>query len=96
MLHLSLVSHSYYINEMDIDGLQSIFKHYVLRSDTSNNDAIKASKLMKKSSLFIRVRCLIIGIILLTVNRKYDTIRKEGNTSYNDSEVKGIHRVKSA
>lgn len=48
MLHLSLVSHSYYINEMDIDGLQSIFKHYVLRSDTSNNDAIKASKLMKK------------------------------------------------
>lgn len=37
-----------YINEMDIDGLQSIFKHYVLRSDTSNNDAIKASKLMKK------------------------------------------------
>ena len=36
------------INEMDIDGLQSIFKHYVLRSDTSNNDAIKASKLMKK------------------------------------------------
>lgn len=36
------------INEMDIDGLQSIFKHYVSRSDTSNNDVIKASKLMKK------------------------------------------------
>lgn len=42
-----------YINEMDIDGLQSIFKHYVLRSDTSNNDAIKASKLMKKNHLYL-------------------------------------------
>lgn len=42
------------------------------------------------------LRCLIIGIILLTANRKYDTIRKEGNTSYNDSEVKGIRRMKSA
>ena len=36
------------INDMDIDGLQSIFKHYVSRPDTSNNVAIKASKLMKK------------------------------------------------
>lgn len=36
------------INDMDIDGLHSIFKHYVSRSDTSNNDVIKASKLMKK------------------------------------------------
>lgn len=36
------------INEMDIDELQSIFKHYVSRQDTPKNDIIKACKLMKK------------------------------------------------
>lgn len=36
------------INEQDIDGLQSIFKHYVSRADTSNNDGVKACELMKK------------------------------------------------
>lgn len=36
------------INDMDIDGLQSIFKHYVLRMETPKNDAIKACKLIKK------------------------------------------------
>lgn len=36
------------INEMDIDELQSIFKHYVLRMETPKNDAIKACKLIKK------------------------------------------------
>lgn len=27
------------------------------------------------------LRCLSIGIILLTVKQKYDTIREEGNTT---------------
>lgn len=36
------------INELDIDGLQSIFKHYVSRQNTSNNDKVKACELIKK------------------------------------------------
>lgn len=36
------------INELDIDGLQSIFKHYVSRQNVPNNDGIKACELMKK------------------------------------------------
>ena len=36
------------INDIDIDELQSIFKHYISRKDVSKIDIIKACELMKK------------------------------------------------
>lgn len=46
------------INELDIDGLQSIFKHYVSRPDTTMNDVVKACKLMKKIIIIYVVEML--------------------------------------
>lgn len=46
------------INDMDIDGLQSIFKHYVSRADTRENDIINAYKLIKKIIIIYGVEML--------------------------------------
>lgn len=46
------------INDLDIDGLQSIFKHYVSRPDIGENDIIKACKLMNKIIIIYEVEML--------------------------------------
>lgn len=46
------------INDIDIDGLQSIFKHYVSRPDIEENDIIKACKLMNKIIIIYEVEML--------------------------------------
>lgn len=46
------------INDLDIDRLQSIFKHYVSRPDTRGNDIINACKLMKKIIIIYGVEML--------------------------------------